>query len=142
MKRTVQFIAAFVGLVGLADSIYLTVHHYTAVAVPCSLTGGCETVLTSQYAEIAGVPLAAFGAAAYFTAFALAFLAAYGNDTAWKLFGVLSTVMAIFSGWLIFVQAYYINAFCQFCLLSALTSITLFVLFLVSLAARPRIESI
>ena len=137
MRRIIQFIASAVGVIGLADAIYLTVHHYTATAVPCGLTGGCETVLTSAYAEIFGLPLGVYGAAAYFTAFALAFLAAYGNDLAWKLFGGPATSMVLFSAWLIFVQAYYINAWCQFCLLSALTSTTLFILYIVSLVMRP-----
>lgn len=140
MKRILQFAASVVGLIGLADSIYLTVHHYNATAVPCGITGGCEQVLTSGYAEIGGIPLGAFGGIAYFTAFALAFLSAYGNQLTWKLFGALATLMAVFSCWLIFVQAYYIRAFCQYCLLSALTSFTLFILFLVSLAIRSRPE--
>ena len=33
------------------------------------------------------VPLAAFGAAAYFVAFSLALLTAFGNRRMWKLFG-------------------------------------------------------
>ena len=136
MKRTIQYIAAVVALIGLADSIYLTIHHFTAEPVPCTITGGCEAVLTSSYAEVFGLPLAGYGAAAYFTAFALALLAAYGNDVTWRLYGVLATLMAAFSGWLIYVQGVYIGEFCQFCLLSALTSTTLFVLFLVSLAVR------
>src|SRR5688500_9886146 len=82
--------AALVALVGLADSVYLTVHHFTAEPVPCSIISGCETVLTSPYAEIAGVPLAALGAAAYFAAFSLALLAAFGNRFMWTLFGVQS----------------------------------------------------
>ena len=142
MKRIIQYIASGVALLGLADAIYLTVHHYNATAVPCGLTGGCEMVLTSAYATLFGQPLGLYGAAAYFLAFALAFLAAYGNDTAWKLFGLLATVMMAFSGWLIFVQAYYINAYCQYCLLSALTSTTLFVLFIVSLVVKPRPEEV
>lgn len=142
MKRIIQFIASFVAIIGLGDSIYLTVHHYSATAVPCGLTGGCEMVLTSSYAEIFGFPLGVYGAAAYFVAFALAFLAAYGNSLTWKLYGVLATLMAGFSFYLIFVQAFYINAFCQYCLLSALTSTTLFVLFIVSLFAKPQPESI
>ena len=142
MKRIVQFAASIIGLIGLADSIYLTVHHYNATAVPCGLTGGCEMVLTSAYAEFYGIPVSAFGAAAYFAAFSLAILAAYGNETAWKLFGALATVMTLSSAWLIYVQAVYINAWCQFCLLSALTSFTLFALFLISLALRRREVSI
>jgi len=131
MRRAILYVAVVVALVGLADSIYLTIHHYTAVPVPCTITGGCETVLTSSYAEIAGVPLAAYGAAAYFVAFSLALLSAFGNSTTWKLFGLIATVMACFSAWLIYVQAEYIKAFCQFCLLSAGTSLTLFIIFLV-----------
>ncbi len=53
-------LAAVVALCGVADAIYLTVHHYTGEKVPCSIVAGCEQVLTSSYAEIAGIPLAAF----------------------------------------------------------------------------------
>ena len=124
--------ASLVALVGLVDAIYLTIHHYNAEPVPCGAAFDCEMVLTSAYAEIGGIPLAAFGAAAYFAAFSLALLAAFGDGRMWKLFGVLATVMAVFSGWLIFLQAVRIGAFCQYCLVSACTSITLCVLFLVS----------
>lgn len=126
------FIAAMIALIGLGDSVYLTVHHLTAEPVPCGITGGCETVLTSSYAEIAGIPLAAFGALAYFAAFSLAILTAFGNRALWNLYGVVTAVMALFSLWLIYLQAFVIKSFCQYCLLSAATSITLFILFLVS----------
>jgi uncharacterized membrane protein len=125
-------IAAVVALIGLGDAIYLTVHHFTAEPVPCDITGGCETVLTSAYAEVGGVPIAAFGAIAYFTAFSLALLAAFGNRTTWTLFGVQAAIMAAFSGWLLYLQAYVIGAFCQFCLISAATSITLLIVFAAS----------
>lgn len=128
--------AAIVALIGLADSVYLTVHHYTAAPVPCSLIEGCETVLTSAYAEIAGVPLAAFGALAYFAAFALALLTAFGDRRMWTLFGVLVAMMAVFTCWLIYVQGFLIGAFCQFCLLSAATTFTLLILFGVSRLGR------
>ena len=134
--KAIRVIAVIVALIGIADAVYLTVHHYTAEAVPCSLTGGCEQVLTSEDAEIAGVPLAAFGAAAYFIAFSLALLSIYGNRTAWTIFGVQVVLMAIFTGWLIYVQAALIGAFCQFCLLSAATTFTLAILFLISLGVR------
>ncbi len=126
--------AAVVALIGLADSIYLTAHHYTAEPVPCSLIEGCESVLTSAYAEFAGLPLALYGAAAYFVAFSLAVLGAFGDKRMWRLFAVQAFLMAAFSGWLIYVQGALIGAFCQFCLLSALTSLTLFI---IALASRP-----
>ena len=124
--------AAIVALAGLADSIYLTVHHLTAEPVPCSIISGCETVLTSSYAEIGGVPLAAFGALAYFAAFSLALLTIFGSRTMWLAFGVVSAIMAAFTLWLLYLQAFVIGAFCQFCLLSAITSLTLFAIALFS----------
>ena len=125
-------VAAIVALVGLGDAIYLTIHHYTAEAVPCGEMFDCEMVLTSPYATILGYPQALFGALAYFTAFSLALLTAFGRRTTWFLFGLLVTAMAGYSVWLIYVQAYYIHAFCQFCLLSAGTTFTLFVIFIIS----------
>lgn len=133
-----RFLAAGVALIGLVDSIYLTIHHLTGEQVPCSVTGGCETVLTSYYAEIAGVPLAAFGAAAYFLAFSLAILAAFGNRKMWFAFGVQVSLMAAFSLWLLYLQAFVLKAFCQFCLLSAATTLTLFILALVTKFWRAR----
>ena len=132
----IPVLAAIVAAVGLAVSVYLTIHHLTAVPVPCSIISGCETVLTSQYAEIGGIPLAAFGALAYFLAFSLAILAAFGNRTMWTVFGVQVTLMAVFTAWLIYLQAFVIGAFCQFCLLSALTTFTLFILFVISKLRR------
>ncbi|MEP7147759.1 MAG: vitamin K epoxide reductase family protein [Acidobacteriota bacterium] len=130
--------AAIVAVAGLADATYLTVHQFTAEPVPCSLITGCETVLTSPYAEIGGVPLAAFGAAAYFVAFALALLAAFGNRTTWTLFGVQVSLMSIFTLWLLYLQAYVIGAFCQFCLISAITTFTMLGLFVASRLAGKR----
>lgn len=125
-------LAAIVALGGLADSIYLTVKHFTAGVVPCSIIDGCEQVLTSSYAEMFGVPTAAFGVAAYVVAFVLAILAAFGNRRSWFLFGVLVSIMTVFTGWLLYLQGYVIEAFCQFCLISAATTVSLFIIFLVS----------
>jgi uncharacterized membrane protein len=130
--------AALVALAGLADAVYLTVHHITSEPVPCSIVAGCETVLTSPYAEIQGIPLAAFGAGAYFVAFCLALLAAFGNRTLWKVFGVQVVLMALFTVWLLYLQAYVIGAFCQFCLISAITTFTMLVIFIASRFVRSR----
>ena len=126
------FAAVFFTIVGLGDSIYLTVHHYTNEKVPCSLINGCEQVLSSQYAEFYGIPTAAFGAFAYFLAFALALLTGFGNRGMWFLYGSLTTVMFAFTLWLVYLQGMVIEAFCQFCLLSALTTTVLFIIALAS----------
>ena len=125
-------LAAVVALIGLGDAIYLTIHHYTGEKVPCSIVEGCEQVLTSSYAEVAGVPLAALGAIAYFIAFSLAILAAFGNRLMWTLFSVQVVFMIVFTIWLFYLQAFVIGAFCQFCLLSAATTLVLFLIALIS----------
>lgn len=127
------FAAVIFAVIGLGDSIYLTVHHYTNEQVPCSIITGCEQVLTSEYAEIGGIPTAAFGAFAYFLAFCLALLAGFGNRKMWLLYGLQTIVMFAVTLWLVYLQAFVIGWFCQFCLLSAISTT---VLFLIALASK------
>jgi uncharacterized membrane protein len=119
-RRTLLFAAiAFVSLFGLADAIYLTIEHITGQSVRCTIVAGCSEVLSSSYAVVAGVPLGAIGAAAYFSVFSLATLAAFGYRLAGSLLLLLVASMCLVTLWLIYLQALVIRAFCQFCLLSA-----------------------
>jgi len=68
------------------------------------------------------------GAAAYFTVFSLATLAAYGYKAAGKLLVALVAGMFLITLWLLYLQAFVIRHFCQFCLLSALVTFVLTVL--------------
>lgn len=128
-----EFLIALLGLVGLTDAIYLTIHHYTAKPVPCSLVDGCEKVLTSDYAVMFGMPIALFGAVAYLSVIILALLSASNKRFHYLLF-IQTAAMAIVSAWLIYIQAFIIESFCQFCLLSAAVSFTLFAISLFNLA--------
>jgi len=123
--KWIYVVAALLALVGLTDALYLTVQHLSGRSVPCSVTGGCEEVLTSAYAVVAGIPLAALGAAAYFSAFSLSTLAAFGYRSAARLLLPLVATMVLVSVWLFYLQAFVIRAFCQFCLLSAAITIAL-----------------
>lgn len=125
-------LAAVVAIVGIIDAVYLTIHHLTGEIVPCEATGGCETVLTSSYAEIGGIPIAAFGAIAYFIAFSLAILAAFGNRKLWFLFGIQVSLMATVSLYLVYLQIFVIKAICQYCMVSAAVCFTLFIIAIVS----------
>jgi uncharacterized membrane protein len=117
--------AMLVSLIGLVDSIYLTVQHITGRSVRCSVTTGCSAVLSSSYATIAGVPTAAFGALAYFAAFSLATLAAFGYERARTLLTILVAPMLITTLWLLYTQAFVLRAYCEYCLLSAAMTLTL-----------------
>ncbi len=125
-------VAALLALIGLADALYLTIEHLAGRMVPCSVTGGCEEVLTSPYAVVAGIPLASVGAAAYFSVFSLATLAIFGYRSAGILLRPLVAIMVLVSLWLFYLQAVVIRAFCQFCLLSAAITITLMIVVLLA----------
>ena len=130
--------AAIVSLLGLADALYLTVEHVTGQSVRCTIVAGCSEVLSSPYALMAGVPLALIGAAAYFSVFSLATLAAFGYRIAGTLLAALLVLMFLFSLWLIYLQAFVIHAFCQFCLLSAAVTTALTVIVLIAVIFRRK----
>jgi uncharacterized membrane protein len=135
-------IAAILALVGLADAIYLTVGHLTGQYATCIASSGCETVLTSDYAAIGKVPVAAFGTAAYFTVFSLATLAAFGHHRMRPLFLCLVGIMLAATCWFLYVQAFILKAFCDYCLLSAtltglLSAIGIAIFFLAKRQAKP-----
>ena len=130
--------AALVSLAGLADSIYLTVEHLSGRSVKCTIVSGCSEVLSSPYATVRGIPLALIGAAAYFSAFSLATLAAFDYKLAGTLLTILVVLMFLTTLWLLYLQAFVIGHFCQFCLLSAIVTTILTVL--VVSAHRRRAE--
>jgi len=112
-------LAAVLSLAGLADAIFLTVEHLSGRSVRCTVTSGCSEVLGSPYAVIAGYPLALLGALAYFTAFSLATLAAFGSRRAGNFLALLVALMFAMTLWLLYLQAFVLEAYCQYCLLSA-----------------------
>jgi len=129
-------LATIVSLIGLGDSIYLTIEHVTGQSVRCTVIAGCSEVLGSSYAVVAGIPLAAVGAAAYFGVFSLATLAAFGYRYAGTLLAILVIIMFLMTLWLLYLQAFVIHHFCQFCLLSALVTFVLTGLVVVQLRLR------
>src|SRR5215213_347316 len=129
-------VAALLSLVGLADALYLTIEHVTGQSVRCTFIAGCSAVLSSPYAVVAGIPLATVGAAAYFTVFSLATLAFFGYGIAGKLLVPVVGAMFLVSLWLIYLQAFVIRAFCQYCLLSAVITIALLMVVLINRRLR------
>lgn len=117
--------AAIVSLFGLADALYLTAEHISGRSVRCTVLSGCSEVLSSPYASIGGIPLAAVGVAAYFAVFSLAILAAFGYGFAARLLPLLVGLMFVVTLWLLYLQAFVIRQFCEFCLLSAAVTIML-----------------
>src|SRR3954452_16808060 len=111
LRKRLYGVAAAIALLGLADGIYLTVEHVTGRTAQCIASSGCQDVLSSEYAAFGPVPLAALGALAYFSAFSLALLAAFGYPKCGGLFSLLTGIMFSMTLWLLYLQAYVLHAF-------------------------------
>ena len=135
--RKIYILASVLSLLGLADALYLTIEHLTGQTVRCTILSGCSEVLSSQYAVVAGMPLAAVGAAAYFAVFSLAVLALFGYRIAGKILTPLVIAMFFVSVWLFYLQAFVIRQFCQYCLFSAAITTCLLVIVLSLRWLRP-----
>lgn len=118
-------IAILLSLGGLTDSIYLTVTHLTGENVVCVASTGCNEVLGSAYASIGKFPLAAFGALGYFATFSCATLAAFSYPRARSFLTVVVAAMFATTLYLLYVQAFVLHAFCDYCLLSAALTLSL-----------------
>ncbi len=120
-------------IAGAGIAGYLTYAHYAAVAPICT-TGGCEKVQRSSYAEIASVPVALLGLAAYCAIAATAVRRGLAAATAGA---VLALGGAAFSGYLLWAQLGPIGAICQWCLANDVVIALVAVLSVVRLATEP-----
>ena len=112
--RALRFSIAVLALAGSAISGYLTYIHYADATIFCT-TGGCETVQSSRYAEIAGLPVAVLGLAGY----VLIFLTTLGRGEVARVTGVsLALTGFFFSAYLVYVQLALLGAICQWCVAS------------------------
>ncbi len=126
-RRTRAVMAALAGL-GLAISAYLTWAHYADAEPFCTGISDCTRVQTSDYAAVAGIPVALIGVAGYLGLLATLALRAEASVLAGAF---RALVGAGFSGSLSWVEAARVEAFCQWCVVSAVLMIAL-----AALAAR------
>ena len=123
-----------IALVGLGIATYLTVVHYAGGQPVCAVAHGCATVQASDYAKLAGVPVALLGAFGY-----VALLVSLARDgEAWRTAAAfLSLAGLAFSGWLTYVEIGILNAICIWCVGSAICMTLLAGLSAVRLVAAP-----
>lgn len=128
-----------VAFFGLSDALYLTVSHYFGVPLACGPLSGCDTVTSSVYSVVLGIPVALFGALYYLSMFfGMLFALEYKTVTYFRIFCFLSFAGFAASLWFVFVMAFLLQAWCTYCLVSAGTSTLLFILSLFGLfATRP-----
>jgi uncharacterized membrane protein len=114
---TTRVAAVAVAVVGLGIATYLTVVHYAGGEPVCAIAHGCATVQKSDYASLAGVPVALLGVFGY-----VAILAALVRDDerARTAAAFLSIAGLGFSGWLTYVEVGKLDAICIWCVGSAI----------------------
>ncbi len=122
---------AVLGLPGSAVAAYLTYAHWADRATVCGGIGECELVQTSEYSDIAGVPVALLGVF-YFVA--MAFLALVRiNRIRWVPGGLewvqpvaLSMALAAtaFIAYLTYVELFILEAICVWCVGLATLTVT------------------
>lgn len=124
--KAAVFTALVASLVGFADALYLTVSHYRQLVPPCSI-GSCETVLTSRFATVAGMPISLGGVIGYvIVVFLLLLYIDNKNTKLLKWVAVLAAISFVVSVVLVSLQAFALGAFCLYCLLSAACDTVLF----------------
>lgn len=121
-----EIILLLLSIGGFFDSAYLTILHYKNVIPPCTLAFGCETVLTSQFSAILGIPIALVGSL-YFLV--LIFLLLLNQKPGFfRYFKILTLAGVAVSIFLFLIQAFVLKAFCQYCLLSEVIIFAIFIL--------------
>jgi uncharacterized membrane protein len=110
----------------------MTLYKYGAIGSLTCAVGSCETVQTSRWATLLGLPVAAWGVGFYLTVLALCLA---GTTERWSASRPISLALValtgwgvLFSSWLTYLEAAVIKAWCQWCVVSAVLTLALFVL--------------
>lgn len=128
--RTKIYVALFfiVSLLGFTDSTYLAIKKLTGSPVTCTIVHGCETVTSSVYSEIFGIPVALLGSFFYLTILLVTVLYIdRKQEHILRRAAHLTWIGLGASAYFIFVQAVLLQAWCIYCIGSAISSSLLFV---------------
>lgn len=129
-------------LAGAALAGYLVYENAQGQSGVCVISHGCSTVQNSRYGKLAGVPVSVPGFALY-AALAVAALlwlrnAAPGRPNITSLAFLGSLFGVLFSGYLTYLEAFVIDAWCIYCITSALLLSAIFLAWAALLAATLR----
>jgi uncharacterized membrane protein len=130
---------ALLALVGGFVALYLTLYKVGVIGELSCTIGSCETVNTSRWSTLLGLPVAAWGLGAYAVMLALALVGlqpAYSDSrpVSWALVAV-SGWSVLFSAWLTSLELFVIHAICIWCVTSAAIVTLIFVASLADLLA-------
>ncbi len=126
-RRHKHDIIVILAMLGFADSVYLTVYKVLGIAIPCSITHGCETVLSSKYSVFLGVPLAVWGIVSFSGIIIAALMA--NHYAIWRKLLTLGLSLGSVAA-LIFLslQFFVIKQVCEYCFVSDVLVVILLLL--------------
>lgn len=136
IQKWARPLIAAIATVGAIETAYLTLIKLTGGSTACP-TSACDTVLYSPYAEVFGLPLSLFGCLAYISMGVLAVspllvsekrqpdLQRQLNQWTWLLLFVGAVAMVVFSGYLMYLLAFVIQAACIYCITSAFLTVAM-----------------
>ena len=127
---TLRRLTAVLALIGIAIAGYLTIVHFRESLLVCSGISDCETVQTSQYAEILGIPVALLGLLCFIALFGLAVVRIIQPERA-DIITMIMFVMVVgsigFYIYLTYLELFVIGAICQWCVASSLLMVGMLV---------------
>jgi uncharacterized membrane protein len=118
---------AGVGVLGVLNAAYLSWSALLGDAPTCFLNSGCDIVAASSYSRIFGIPLATFGVFFYslIVGFAL-WRACAPTARVLPYLLPLSTLGFLLSLYFLYLQAFIIGAYCEYCLFSLFDATLIF----------------
>jgi uncharacterized membrane protein len=134
MKQLFSLALVVISLLGIFDASYITYEKLSGRIPTCRPPFECGTVLNSEWAYIAGIPLSIFGLVFYTTVFVFAVMNVLEVELTIPLTKNISNTLHLlsmggfgFSLYLMFLMQFVIKAWCLWCLFSAITSSSLFI---------------
>ena len=132
--RRLRQVAIVLALIGLGVAAYLTYVHYEGVEPVCGLGGDCEKVQTSEWAYLAGVPVALLGLIGYAVILATLFIE---REEALVAGALVALVGFGFSAYLTYRELFTIDAICPWCVASAVILTLLAIIMTARLLRAP-----
>ena len=128
--------AALLSLLGLLDAAYLALERITGGPITCPVGGGCETVQSSPYALLFGVPVAFIGVAGYAALLVVALLSLQemnlGSISPDVLLLALASIALLAGVYFMYLQVAVIGAICFWCAMAALLDLLIWLAALIN----------
>ena len=129
---TKRKLMALISLGGVFLGVYLTLYKFGVIGSLVCNVGSCEKVQSSRYSMFLGLPVATWGIGFYLLMLGLSMASlqdrwAESRDLSRGMF-LLATWGVIFTVYLNYLEAFVLNAWCEWCLGSAAMVLLIFIL--------------